>query len=195
MRRWSFTRTLVLGAAVALAPSCGGSTSRIARDTKPFAPTEYRIGVEDLLEIAVWKEPQLSTTAPVRPDGKITVPLAGEIQAAGKTPQELEKELATRFSARIASPTVSVTVKELNASRVFILGEVAKPGAYPMRTAMTVVQALAIAGGMTEFADKGNIAILRRGGDGGQTRLNVDYGDAVKGAPIELVPGDTVVVP
>lgn len=191
MRRWSY---LAL-AAVALAAGCGGTTSQAARETRPFAPSEYRIGVEDVLEIAVWKEPQLSTTAPVRPDGKVTVPVAGEIAAAGKTPKELEAILAEKLATRIASPSVSVVVKEVNAARVFVLGEVAKPGAYPMRGSMTVVQALAVAGGMTEFADKGDIVILRRGGDGGQTRLNVDFGDALKGAPIELVPGDTVVVP
>jgi polysaccharide export outer membrane protein len=191
MRRWS-----VLGlAAVVLAAGCGGTTSRAARETRPFAPSEYRIGVEDLLEIAVWKEPQLSTTAPVRPDGKVTVPVAGEIDAAGKTPKELEALLADKLSSRIASPTVTVVVKEVNAARIFVLGEVAKPGAYPMRGSMTVVQALAVAGGMTEFADRSDIVILRRAGDGAQTRLNVDFGDAVKGSPIELVPGDTVVVP
>lgn len=190
MRRWSF---LAL-ATVALAAGCGGSTSAAARETRAFAPSEYRIGVEDVLEIAVWKEPQLSTTAPVRPDGKVTVPVAGEIDAAGKTPKELEALLAQKLAARIASPTVTVVVKEVNAARIFVLGEVAKPGVYPMRGSMTVVQALAIAGGMTEFADRDDIVILRRGGDGGQTRLSVDYGDALKGSPIELVPGDTVVV-
>lgn len=191
MQRWS---CLAL-AALALAGGCGGATSQAARETRPFAPSEYRIGVEDLLEIAVWKEPQLSTTAPVRPDGKITVPVAGEIAAAGKTPKELEALLAEKLATRIASPTVSVVVKEVNAARVFVLGEVAKPGVYPMRGSMTVVQALAVAGGMTEFADKDDIVILRRGDNGGQTRLNVDFGDALKGSPIELVPGDTVVVP
>src|SRR5512134_2818051 len=98
MRRWSF---LAL-ATVALAAGCGGSTSAAARETRAFAPSEYRIGVEDVLEIAVWKEPQLSTTAPVRPDGKVTVPVAGEIDAAGKTPKELEALLAQKLSARIA---------------------------------------------------------------------------------------------
>jgi polysaccharide biosynthesis/export protein len=178
------------------AAGCGGSTSRAARETRPFHPGEYRIGVEDVLEISVWKEPQLATTAPVRPDGKVTVPLAGEIDAAGKTARELEEVLAQRFAARIASPTVSVVVKEINASRVFVLGEVARPGAYPMRGALTVVQALALAGGLTEFADKRDIVILRREDAGGQTRLSLNLKDAIKSGPsVELAPGDTVVVP
>jgi polysaccharide export outer membrane protein len=183
--------TLLVGAAA----GCGGSTSAAVKEARPFSPQEYRIGVEDVLEIAVWKEPDLSTTAPVRPDGKVTVPVAGEVAAAGRTAHELEDELAKKFATRIAAPTVTVVVKEVNASRVFVLGEVAKPGAYPMRGALTVVQALALAGGMTEFADKGGIVILRRDGSA-QQRLHLDFDDAVHGAAaIELVPGDTVVVP
>jgi len=196
-----YRRARVVGAALlfaALVPlaACGGSTSAEVKDTRPFAPKEYTIGVEDVLEIAVWREPELSTTAPVRPDGNVSVPVAGELMAVGRTAHELEDELAKKLAGRIANPTVTVVVKEVNASRVFVLGEVAKPGAYPMRGAMTVVQALALAGGMTEFADKGGIVILRRAGAGAQQRLRLDFNDAVQGQiAIELVPGDTVVVP
>ena len=105
---------LVLATTVA---GCGGSTSPAVRQARPYNPGEYRIGVEDLLEITVWKEPQLSTTAPVRPDGKVTVPVAGEIEAAGHTAKELEALLARRLAERIASPEVTVVVKELNAAR------------------------------------------------------------------------------
>jgi polysaccharide export outer membrane protein len=195
IRRARALGAALLAGALASLAGCGGSTSPAATQAPPFAPKEYRIGVEDVIEIAVWKEPDLSTTAPVRPDGKVTVPLAGEVTAAGRTAHELEAELAEKFATRIAAPTVTVVVKELNASRVFVLGEVAKPGAYPMRGALTVVQALALAGGMTEFADKGGIVILRRDG-ASQQRLRLDFDDAVRGAAaIELVPGDTVVVP
>jgi polysaccharide export outer membrane protein len=191
LRRAQILTALGLAATVM---GCGGSTSKAAREARPFTPSEYRIGVEDLLEINVWKEPQLSTTAPVRPDGKVTVPVAGEVEAVGRTAKELEVELAQRFAKRIASPEVTVVVKEINASRVFILGEVAKPGAYPMRGALTVVQALALAGGLTEWADSGDIVILRRGDAGAQHKLKLDLSDAY-GTPIELAPGDTVVVP
>jgi polysaccharide export outer membrane protein len=193
MRSW-MRRAPLVATVLALAGACGGSTSSAARETRPFAPAEYRIGVEDVLEISVWKEPQLNTTAPVRPDGKISVPLAGEVEAAGRTAKELEAELASRYATRINSPTVSVVVKELNASRVFVLGEVARPGVYPMRGALTVVQALALAGGLTEFADRDDIVILRRA-ESGQQRLKLDLEDAVGSAAIELAPGDTVVVP
>lgn len=194
--RIGFWALMFAALATAMATGCGGSTSRAVRDTKPFTPGEYRIGIEDVLQIDVWKEPQLATTAPVRPDGKVTVPLAGEIQAAGKTAKELEAELAQKFSQRIASPTVTVVVKEINAGRVFVLGEVAKPGAYPMRGAMNVVQVLALAGGLTEFANKSDIVILRRGETGAQQRLSLNLNDAVKeGYAAELAPGDTVVVP
>jgi polysaccharide export outer membrane protein len=193
MRSW-MRRAPLVATVLALAGACGGSTSSAARETRPFAPAEYRIGVEDVLEISVWKEPQLNTTAPVRPDGKVSVPLAGEVEAAGRTAKELEVELASRYATRINSPTVSVVVKELNASRVFVLGEVARPGVYPMRGALTVVQALALAGGLTEFADRDDIVILRRA-ESGQQRLKLDLEDAVGSAAIELAPGDTVVVP
>jgi polysaccharide biosynthesis/export protein len=174
---------------------CGGSTSDAVRKTRPFAPAEYRLGVEDVVEVAVWKEPELSVTAPVRPDGKLTVPVAGEIVAAGRTAHELEQEIVHKLSVRIAAPVVTVVVKEVNASRVFVLGEVTKPGAYPLRGAMTVVQALALAGGMTEFAKRSDIVILRPTSTGAQERLQLDYEDAVKSAAIMLSPGDTVVVP
>ncbi len=194
-RRTGTVSTALLCGALAALGACGGPTSMAAKEARPFQPQEYRIGVEDVLEIAVWREPELSKTVPVRPDGKITIPVAGEVVAAGRTAHELEEELAKKFSARIATPTISVVVKEVNASRVFVLGEVAKPGAYPMRGAMTIMQALAVAGGTTEFADKGDIVILRRGDAGAQTRLPVNLNDALRGDTIELVPGDTVVVP
>jgi polysaccharide biosynthesis/export protein len=183
-------------AALALASvaGCGGTTSKAAREARPYAPREYRIGVEDVLEVMVWKEPDLSRTAPVRPDGKITIPVAGEIEAVGHTAKELEAEITQRLAGRIATPTVSVVIKELNASRVFVLGEVTRPGAYPLRGKMTLLQVLAMAGGLTEFADK-ELVLLRDEGEKGQIRLTVDYNDAVGGQPINLFPGDTVVVP
>jgi polysaccharide export outer membrane protein len=174
---------------------CGGSTSAEIKKTAPYTPGEYRIGVEDVVQVTVWKEPELDVTAPVRPDGKMTVPVAGEIVAKGRTAHELEAEIGQKLMSRIASPVVTVVVKEVNASRVFVIGEVTKPGMYPLRGAMTVVQALALAGGMTEFAKRSDIVILRRTTAGAQQRLSLDYEDALKGDAIELIPGDTVLVP
>jgi polysaccharide export outer membrane protein len=180
-------------AVTAAGAGCAGSHG--TDHPRPPAPTEYKIGVEDLVQISVWREPELGVTAPVRPDGKLTVPAVGEIVAAGRTARELEEDVAARLRARITSPVVSVVVKEVNASRVFVLGEVPKPGAYPLRGAMNVLQALALAGGLTDFAAKGSIVILRRNDKGETQRINVDYNDAVKGDAVQLYPGDTVVVP
>jgi polysaccharide export outer membrane protein len=181
---------LLLLAAVAAACAAGGAAPRTPR----YAPGEYRLGVEDLVQVTVWREPDLDVVAPVRPDGRISVPLVGDIEAEGRTARELEQTITTHLADRIASPVVSVVVKELNASRVFVLGEVAKPGAYPLRGAMTVLQALALAGGLTEFASKGGIVLLHPE-NGRIVRYAVDYDDAVRGAAYELAPGDTVVVP
>jgi polysaccharide export outer membrane protein len=149
-----------------------------------------------VVQVSIWREPELGVVAPVRPDGRITVPVVGEVDAAGHTAHQLETELAARMASRISSPVVNVVVKEVNASRVFVLGEVAKPGAYPLRGALTIVQALAMAGGLTEFAGRSHIVILRRTSEGKQARLQLDYDDALKGErTIELIPGDTVVVP
>ncbi len=179
--------------AVAALVACGGSqASRKPAASRP--PMEYRIGVEDVVEVSVWKEPELSTTAPVRPDGRITVPLAGEIKAAGRTAKQLEREIAGKLAERIASPVVSVGVKEVG-GRVFVLGEVARPGVYPLRGALNLLEALALAGGLTEFADPDDIVVLRRAAADGERRIRVSYGDAVGGkALFDLLPGDTVVV-
>jgi polysaccharide export outer membrane protein len=186
------SRTTLLLASITWA-GCAGSSGEMPH-TPAYSPSEYHLGVEDMVQISVWREPDLGIIAPVRPDGKISVPLAGDLEAAGRTARELQDEIAGRLSDRIASPVVSVVVKELNSPRIFVLGEVAKPGAYPIRTATTILQALAIAGGLTEFASKSGIVLLHP--DGTRTvRYEVDYDDAVKGTAIQLAPGDTVVVP
>lgn len=191
---------MTLRAVAVLATALGVAACDARPRTKP-APTarrpaaEYRLAVEDVVEITVWKEPQLSTTTPVRPDGRITVPAVGELRAAGRTTRDLEREIRVRLGRTLAAPVVSVTVKEIGA-RVYVIGEVAQPGAYPLRGALSVLQALALAGGLTEFADGDAIVVLRRGPDGRAIRIRFDYGEAIAGAaPLELQPGDTVVVP
>jgi polysaccharide biosynthesis/export protein len=183
---------------LAVLAGCGGGQAAGRKPATPRPPQEYRIGVEDVIEVTVWKEPELSTTAPVRPDGRITVPLAGEVKAAGRTANQLEREIADKLAARISSPVVSVGVKEVG-GRVFVLGEVARPGVYPLRGALNVIEALALAGGLTEFADGDDIVVLRRAagsdGEAGQKRIRVSYGEAVKGGELfDLLPGDTIVV-
>jgi polysaccharide biosynthesis/export protein len=190
----NMTHIACLLVTAALGGACAGH-KEVAR-ARPYTPAEYRLGVEDVVQVAVFREPELGVTAPVRPDGKLTIPAVGEIAAAGRTARELEEDIGAKLKGRISAPVVSVVVKEVNAARVFVLGEVARPGAYPLRGAMTVLQVLALAGGVTDFAARGDIVILRRGNQGGDvTRIPVDYSEAVKGTTVDLYPGDTVVVP
>lgn len=160
------------------------------------AEEPYRIGREDVLDISVWRDPDLSRTLPVRPDGFITLPMAGEVQAEGRTTVELEQDIARRLQKYIQSPRVTVMVREVNSARVFVTGEVQKPGAFPLRGNVTVLQALAMAGGLTEFADRNGMMVIR--GNNGP-RIPVRYSDLVdrrgQGADFPLQPGDTVVVP
>lgn len=164
----------------------------------PVASAEepYRIGKEDVLDVSVWRDPDLSRTLPVRPDGFITLPMAGEVQAEGRTTVELEQDITRRLQKYIQSPRVTVMLREVNSARVFVTGEVQKPGAFPLRGSVTVLQALAMAGGLTEFADRNGMMVIR-GSNG--PRIPVRYSDLVdrraQGADFPLQPGDTVVVP
>jgi len=164
----------------------------------PAATAEepYRIGKEDILDVSVWRDPDLSRTLPVRPDGFITLPMAGEVLAEGRTTVELEQDIARRLEKYLQAPRVTVMVREINSARVFVTGEVQKPGAYPLRGNVTVLQALAMAGGLTEFADRNGMMVLRAKNG---PRIPVRYSDLVdhraQGADFPLQPGDTVVVP
>jgi polysaccharide biosynthesis/export protein len=141
---------------------------------------EYRIGREDVLEVIVWHEPELTRVVPVRPDGKISLPLAGETEAAGKTPAELQTTLVKSLGSYIHDPTVAVLVREINGPRVYVLGEVTRPGGFPLRGPVSVVQAIALAGGKTEFAG-GAVRWLRQKPDGSTERVQLSFDDLVKG--------------
>jgi polysaccharide export outer membrane protein len=159
----------------------------------------YVIGDDDVLAINVWKEPEVSRTVPVRSDGKISLPLAGEVQASGETPRQLEKELATKLQSFISEPEVTVIVTEIKSQKFNILGMVSKPGSYPLTNSSTVLDAIALAGGFRDFAKQKSIYILRQNGDGTQARLPFNYKDVIKGKNlaqnIKLQPRDTIVVP
>ena len=159
----------------------------------------YIIGADDVLAINVWKEPEVSRTVPVRSDGKISVPLAGEVQASGQTPLQLEKALATKLQSFISEPEVTVIVTEVKSQKFNILGMVTKPGSYPLTNSSTVLDAIATAGGFRDFAKQKSIYILRQNPDGGQSRLPFNYKDVIKGKNsaqnIKLQPRDTIVVP
>ena len=164
------------------------------------APEGYQIGAGDVLAIQVWKEPEASVASvEVRADGKITVPLIGEVTAAGLTPTELQDSLVQKFSKYILNgPTVTVEPKEINSRRVYVLGKVKKEGPIPLLRPTTVLQALDEAGGLAEFANQKKIYILRSVG-GKQSKLPFNYSAVVKGQHLEdnivLLPDDTIVVP
>ena len=158
----------------------------------------YSIGAEDELNVNVWKEPDVSRTVPVRPDGRISLPLLNDIQAAGLTPMQLGAEIKERLKKFMAEPQVTVIVTKINSQRVYIVGEVTRAGAYPLLANMGVLQALSSAGGFTQFANVKKIHVLRME-NGKQTSLPFNYKEVVSGRRpqqnITLKPGDTIVVP
>lgn len=173
-----------------------GASEPTAAGIEP--PPEYRIGVGDVLGVVFWRERELSGEVTVRPDGRITLPLINEMYVAGLTLPELRAKVAEEAKRFVTDPTASVIVRQINSRNVFITGQVAKPGAYPIYGPTRVLQLIASAGGLREFADKSNIVIIRYV-DGQQTSHLFNYKDVVKqrnlGQNIELKPGDTVVVP
>src|ERR1051325_9619659 len=160
---------------------------------------EYVIGPDDILSIVVWKEPDFSKVAPVRPDGMISVALAGDVKAAGLTVRELQESLKKQLTAFVANPEVSVTVQESRSQKINIMGQVNKPGTYPLTGPTKVLDALALAGGFRDFAKTKKIYVLRTMADGKQVKLPFNYNEVIKGnqmdTNISLEPRDTIVVP
>jgi len=158
----------------------------------------FVIGNDDVLAINVWKEPDISRSIPVRSDGKISLPLVGEVQAAGLTPLKLEKDIADKLKNYISEPEVTVMVQQINSQKFNILGQVARPGSYVMANSPTVLDAIALAGGFRDFAKQKSIYILRQGASG-ESHLRFNYKDVSQGKNmsqnVKLQPGDTVIVP
>ena len=169
-----------------------------ATTAPPVVPTgNYRIGSEDALQVTVWKEPTLSGSFPVRPDGMISLALIGDIQAAGKTPEELATAIQDKLKKYIQDPLATVVVTAANSQKIFVLGEVSHVGQVALTQNLTVLQAIAASGGLTPYANAKKMYILRTA-DGNQTKIPVDYRKALKGEgvpPPALMPGDTIVVP
>jgi len=161
--------------------------------------SSYVIGLDDVLAINVWKEPDVSRTLPVRSDGRISLPLVGEMTAAGQTPLQLEQEIAKRLEAYISEPEVNVIVQDSKSRKINILGMVARPGAYLLTGSTTVLDAIAMAGGFKDFAKQKAIYVLRPNADGTEQRIAFNYKEVIKGKNpeqnIRLQPRDTVVVP
>ncbi|MBI3805571.1 MAG: polysaccharide biosynthesis/export family protein [Nitrospirae bacterium] len=159
---------------------------------------DFVLGAEDVIEILVWKNDALSRQVFVRPDGKISLPIIGELQAAGLTPTQLRDSIKERLQEYKETPEVSVIIREVNSYAVFVLGEVAHPGKLQLRSKTTLLQALSLAGGFTQYADTSGILLLRRSG-GGEERIRISYSDIIKGKNTEgnllLQRGDTILVP
>lgn len=159
---------------------------------------EYVIGIDDVLNVVVWRNEAFTRTVRVRPDGKITLPLLNDIKAAGLTPSSLRRVITDSLTEYLDSPRVSIIVQEINSSTVTILGEVKKPGVYPLRAHMTMFDAVAVAEGFSDFASPNQIVILRKNSKG-ITRIKIRYFDAVKGSvdirELMLQTGDTILVP
>ena len=170
---------------------------------------EYLIGPEDVLDIAVWDNTQLTRTVPVRPDGKISLPLLNDVKAAGLTPMQLRQFLTTALAPYIPVATVSVIVREVHSFKVTVIGEVKTPGRYELKSQSTVLDVLAMAGGLTEYAERSRIVVLRRQGSGTRQipfafdKLDTGNGGARSGSAakqgiqhnFDLEPGDIVLVP
>jgi polysaccharide biosynthesis/export protein len=174
----------------------------VAAAQESEAHPDYTIGPEDVLDIAVWNNADISRTVPVRPDGKISLPLLNDVQAAGLSPAELRAALAARLADYVSSPIVSVIVREIHSVKVTVIGEVKTPGRYELRSRTTVLEVLAMAGGLNQYAARARITVLRR--DGEKVReLAYDFEKAMtrtgpKGIPQEnfcVQAGDIVVVP
>jgi len=180
----------------AVSPS-GSSSGPTPHDAG--TPDDYVIGSDDVLAINVWKEPDLCRTVPVRLDGKITLPLIGDINASGNTPKQLQATIEQNLSKYVSKPAVSVIVQEAKSHKFNIVGEVQRPGSYPLTRPMTVLDAIALAGGFRDWAKVKNIYVLRTGASGTQTKLAFNYKNVIRGhnneQNIQLQTGDTVVIP
>ncbi len=198
------TRHVAVVGALVGALVAAGCAARGPSPTPPepelFERDEYLIGASDVLRILVWKNPELSSDAvPVRPDGKISVPLLDDVQAAGLTTGELKEILTERFNEYVAAPDVTVIVVQVNSKRVYVVGEVLRPSAVVLDNDMRALDAIASVGGFNAFADKGDIKILRRAAQGAVVEYRFNYNRFLNGHDPEsnllLQPGDTIVVP
>lgn len=194
IRRFAALLLLTILCALAL-PAAAQVTTRTDEDP----PNAYAIGPGDILEISVWKNPELTTTVPVRPDGRISVPLLGDVQAAGMTPLALKQTLTDGYKEYVTAPGVSVVVKEIHSRKIYVTGEVATPGVYDLQPRAKLMQAIALAGGLTPYA-KGSVIVLRDSRDGKQDRrYEIELKSILSGKKPQdnllLQPGDTLFVP
>jgi polysaccharide biosynthesis/export protein len=193
-------QTTTAGDASGANPSARTASPRHEADSSAAKPHDdsFVIGNDDVLAINVWKEPDISRSIPVRSDGKISLPLVGEVQAAGLTPLTLEKDIASKLKNYISEPEVTVMVQQVNSQKFNILGQVVRPGSFVIANSPTVLDAIALAGGFRDFAKKKSIYVLRQGPTG-ESRIPFNYKDVSQGKNMsqntKLQPGDTIIVP
>ncbi len=209
MKNFLLPTVAIVAICVALFESAAGAQSAradgaaaIGASYSPTAtsalPADYVIGAEDVLSVVFWREKEMSADVVVRPDGKISLPLLKDVQAAGYTPEQLTGVLVSAATKYVSQPNATVIVKEINSRKVFIVGQVAKPGGYPMTGNMTVLELIALSGDVLEFAKSKNMVVVRKQNDSEQ-RFKFNYKDVLKGKDVQqnilLKPGDTVIVP
>jgi polysaccharide export outer membrane protein len=199
----------IIAFGVALAVPSAGADAQTTASAPPAAhapapagavplPAGYVFGADDVIGVLFWREPDMSGDVIVRPDGLIGLPLLGDVPAAGRTPDQLKTDLQQAAARFITDPNVTILVKQINSRKVFITGEVTTPGAYPLTAPRTVMQLIALAGGLKEYADSKNITIMRTE-NGRQKSYKFNYNTVAQGKAlpqnIQLQPGDTVIVP
>jgi polysaccharide biosynthesis/export protein len=184
-------------AAATASPAAGTGAAVSTGDPRDVGALPFQIGPEDILDISVWKNPELSRTVPVRPDGKVSLPLVNDIQAAGLTPATLREQVTERLAEFIPTPEVSVMVREVHSRKVAVVGAVKTPGRFELKSPMTVLEVIALAQGFTDFASRDRIVVLRQNGT---TTVRVPFNyrkiaDGIDQDNFFVKPGDVVVVP
>ena len=194
---------LVIGVMVMLVAACAEIPLEALEEVNRPLAKEFFLGPEDVVEVTVWRNQDLSRTVVVRPDGMISLPLIGDVQASGLTAAQVSERISKRLSEFKENPSVSVSVKEINSYFIYVVGEVVRPGKYPLKSYATVLQAVSLAGGFTLYASKNKMAVMRltrnSSGEDRQIRIPVRYDDLVMGkgevGNFRLLSGDTIVVP
>jgi len=194
----SFALLLASGAAAQQPPAAARPAAPATKPAEAPVPADYTIGPDDVLSVVFWRDAEMSAEVVVRPDGKISLPLLNDIQASGLTPADLKIQIEQQAKKFVETPSVSIVVKQIHSRKVFITGSVLHPGAYALGGQTTVLQLIAMAGGLTEYADSKKIVISRNEG-GRPVTLRFNYKDFINGKNLQsnvvLKPGDTVVVP
>ena len=194
----NIVRLLHMGLILLFLCTCTMKNLASPPDSRPEIADIFTIGPEDVLKVHVWKQPNISVTVPVRSDGKITVPLIGDMEAAGRKPNNLSLEIAARLKKYIEEPTVTVIVEAINSLKVSISGNVNSPGIYKIGSVISMTEAISLAGGLSELANDEQIRIVRKIKNGEESIYQIDYNAFINGDiknNISIYPGDSVIVP